>query len=76
MTDAIKDAVEKGAEAHTDLVIFDAIENLLDSSLVTTETQSAADRIIAICQKEKARCLKRYDAAVAGVAEMKDSSHD
>lgn len=57
----IKDA----AEAHSDLNIFAAVAALMESSLVSSNCFGAESRIVHICHTEQAKCIARYDKAIA-----------
>jgi len=58
------------ARAHTDLNIFYGIIALLEGGLVSSQTYANADRIIAICKREAAKALVRYDKAIAQNSEQ------
>lgn len=62
-----RDYVAEAADAHSDLNIFQAIIVLLESSLNSSSTYSTASRIIDIAERERVRCLKRYDRARANI---------
>jgi hypothetical protein len=57
--------IKAAARAHTDLSVFHAIINLLEGGLISSDSYPNADRIISICKKESAKCLQRYDRALA-----------
>lgn len=57
-------AAEAASKAHSDLNIFAAIVALLEGGTVSTESDRVAQRIIEICQKHQAACLRRYDRAL------------
>jgi len=52
------------AEAHSDLIQFSVIQKICEGSDISAPSRKAAARIIAICKKEMAACLKRYDDAL------------
>ena len=56
------------ARAHTDLNIFHGIIALLEGGLISSDSYPCADRIIAICKSEGAKCLARYDRALEKLA--------
>lgn len=62
-TDKGKHMVD-AAHARTDLHIFAAITKLLEGSLVTSDCRASSAKILRICEDEKERCLRRYDAAI------------
>jgi hypothetical protein len=57
--------INEAAKAHTDLNVFAGIVALLEGGLVSSECQTTEFRIIEICKREQAKCLARYDRAVA-----------
>jgi hypothetical protein len=63
-----QEAAKAAARAHTDLNIFYGIIALLESGLIGPHSYSAADRIIAICKTHGARCVAKYDRALASVS--------
>jgi len=54
----------QAAEAHSDLNMFHAVMALMESGLLSSDCNTAAERIIKICQAESAKCLRRFDAAI------------
>lgn len=62
--------IKAAARAHTDLNVFHAIIKLLEGGLISSESYPNADRIITICKKEAAKCLQRYDKALADDARL------
>lgn len=60
-----RDYLNAATEAHADLNTFAAIVALLESGLNSANTQTSAQRIIAISQREQSRCLNRLDKAAA-----------
>jgi hypothetical protein len=61
----VGEAAKAAARAHTDLNIFYGIIQLLEGGLISSSSYPCADRIISICKKEGAKCLRRYDRALA-----------
>jgi hypothetical protein len=61
----IRDYLKEATQAHADLNTFAAIVALLESGLNSADTNTAAQRIIGIAQREQSRCLNRMDAAAA-----------
>lgn len=55
----------EAAKAHSDLNLFAAVAALMESSLVSSDCYGAESRIVRICQAEQAKCLARYDRAIA-----------
>lgn len=60
------------ARAHTDLNIFHGIIALLEGGLISSDSYPCADRIIAICKREGAKCLVRYDRALANSSGIRE----
>jgi hypothetical protein len=52
-------------EAHTNLMVYAAVAEILEGGLLTGNVGGTAQRIIAMCKKEQHRQLKLMDAAVA-----------
>jgi hypothetical protein len=63
-----KELIKLAAQAYSDLHIFAAVESLMESSLVSSESFTAEARIVVICKAEGQRCLRRYDRALARLA--------
>lgn len=63
----VADAVALATRAHTDLTVFHAVVAILEGGTLSGDTsaRSAASKIIAICEAEKGRQLKKLDAARA-----------
>lgn len=57
--------IVSAARASADLHIFAAVAALMESSLVSSDCERAEFKIIEICKREQAKCLARYDRAVA-----------
>jgi len=55
------------------LYVFASVAGLLECGSVPVESDSAARRIIKICEAEQQRCLKRYDKEIAKIEG--DKSH-
>ena len=69
MTKRSKDYLKEACQAHTNLNTFAAVISILEGGhLYGAFSDAAAQKIIRICQQEQARCLTRYDAAVAALA--------
>lgn len=60
------DHVKQAAEAHTDLTVFYGVIALMEGGLISADSYRDADRIIRICRRAGAKCLRRYDAGIAG----------
>lgn len=61
------------AQAHTNLNVFASVVSILEGGhLYGAISDEAANRIIAISQREQARCLKRYDEAVAALVSLQE----
>lgn len=58
-------AIKEAAVARSDLNLFAAVAALMESSLVSSDCYAAEARIVRICQAEQAKCLRRYDRAIA-----------
>lgn len=61
---------KEAAVAHTNLYIFDAVVQILESSCRPQGNRAtrAASRIIRICKQQQALALKEFDRAIAGVS--------
>ncbi|VVD74224.1 hypothetical protein PHO31112_00746 [Pandoraea horticolens] len=61
-----RDDIMNIVHAHSDLNIFGAIVGVLENGTIhRNDSYSAAQRIIAICNKEMQRLVKIYDVTIA-----------
>lgn len=63
-----KTLAKVAAKAHTDLNIFAAVQSLMESSLVSSDSHADEARIVSLARAAQQRCLKRYDNAMAALA--------
>jgi len=56
--------INDAAYTHSTLNTFAIVETILEGGHLYTGANTAARRIISICQKEKRRLLMEYDRAV------------
>jgi hypothetical protein len=56
--------IEKAAKALADLNIFAAVMVIMEGSIVSSDSDGAAAKIIRICKAQQQVCLARYDAAM------------
>lgn len=59
------DHVKDAADAMSDLNMFTAIMALCESSLFSSDSYPGEARIVTTCKVETAKCLTRYDRAMA-----------
>lgn len=59
--------VKEACKAHSDLNIFYAVIALMESSLLSSSSFRAEERIAAICRAEGQKCLGRLDRATAAL---------
>lgn len=58
----MSDNFKERAQAHTELNIFSVLTSILDGGhIYTNKSQKAANKIIAICNREQRRLIKIYD---------------
>lgn len=57
--------LDDAVKAYSDLHIFHGIVALLEGGTVSTASNSSANYIIRHCKTASAKCLDRYDAAIA-----------
>jgi hypothetical protein len=60
----LADHAKAAAKAHTDLNVFYGVIALMEGGLMSADSQSDVQRLIASCQRASAKCLARYDAAL------------
>lgn len=66
------DHVKEAAQAHTNLNVFASVVSLLEGGhLYGAHHDRTAQRIIEICKAEQAKCLARYDRAIAATRNEK-----
>lgn len=66
MTTRNRNHLQDACQAHTNLNVFASVVSILEGGhLYGATSDRTAQRIIAICQAEQAKCLARYDRAVA-----------
>lgn len=61
------DPAKAMVQAHTDLNIFAAIVAILEGGTVSADAQPDDFKIIKLCQRAQAKCLRRYDRAHAAL---------
>lgn len=61
----LREHIREANAAHTDLNIFAAVVALLEGGLVSSGAQPDDFKIIKLAQQAQARCLRRYDDAMA-----------
>jgi hypothetical protein len=72
MSDVARRHARRACEAHSDLNIFAAVEAILDGGTLYTEAgQKTAQRIAALCRKERKRQLGQYDASMTAILKEK-----
>lgn len=62
-------AAKDACRAHTDLNVFYSIIAILEGGTIGADSFRDGERIITICKSASAKCLKRYDAALAKIGE-------
>lgn len=62
--------VEAVAVARSDLMVFAAVQLLMEGGLVSSASFRARGQIVAICEREQAKCLARYDRALLAALEQ------
>jgi len=65
MTKRTPKHAETAAKAHTDLNIFYGVIALMEGGLLSADSYGDAERIIRLCKAAGAKCLARYDRAIA-----------
>lgn len=57
-------AMERALKAHSDINLLYGVIALLEGGTISTESDSAAQRIMKICQMQSAKRLRDYDHAM------------
>jgi hypothetical protein len=63
-----KEAAKTAAQHHTTLALLEVIAGMANRSDMHHSAQRTGSRIAALCRAEQQRQLKRYDAALARIA--------
>lgn len=63
-----RDHAKEAGRAHCDLNILYAVIAILEGGTISGACQTTTSSIIRSCKKESAKCLRRYDTAMAKVA--------
>jgi len=69
----IRDHITEAAVARCDLNVLYGVVALLEGGTMSSECQVAIQRIIATCQREGQKCLRRYDKAIDRALKAKRS---
>lgn len=60
---------KEAAVARSDLNTLYGVIGILEGGTVSAKCHAGAERIIRICKTESAKCLTRYDHAIAQIGE-------